>query len=113
NPLPDLTGSWYGAKEEHKQSFLEFFDLTSSEQSVNLYTLTGTGPAYDTQGVCMRSGQQKIAFAILESVGTNTTLRATYGPFGKSSKSTSANTKGIIEPITPIKFNAVMMPDSN
>lgn len=109
-PLPDLSGSWYGTKGQNDQSFLEFFTLTRPDSSENLYLVEGSGPAYTTYGVCMRSAQRKIAFAIMEGVGTNTTLRATYGSFGTSSKTTKAKTKGIGEPEDNVKFDAVLEP---
>jgi hypothetical protein len=108
--LPALTGGWYGTKVQNGQSFVEFFDLSSSGYQPNLYTLEGEGPAYTTQGVCMRSAQNKIAIAIMEGVGTNMTVRATCGSFGKTSKSSKASTKGAIEPATPIQFNVVLTP---
>ena len=108
--LPDISGNWYGTKKQQGQSFLEFFDLTPSTFP-NIYYMDGHGPAYTyTNGMCMVSAQKKIGFALLESDGTNTTLRATFGGFNSNSRNTKGNTKGVIDPGTRIHFKAAKSP---
>jgi hypothetical protein len=110
NPLPEINGHWYGSRQQNDRTFVEFFDLLSSEAVFpNLYELVGAGPSYPMTGVCMRSAQGKIAFGI-EQGSTNAVLRTSIGSFGSSSKAYKSKTKGIAAPHDAITFDTVLTP---
>jgi len=96
-PLPDISGQWYGYKNEQKQSFLEFFTLTPD--GLNTYDFVGSGPGgvdgeYIYSGFAMVSKHKKMAFAsqvIYPTVGSN--ILSSIGSFNP--KSVNAQTKGI------------------
>jgi hypothetical protein len=120
-PAP-ISGSWYGAKKENKQDFVEFFSLLpTSLQNPYLagapnifFTTNGNGPGFSFGGVSMVSVQKKIGFAletfqgVVTNIATATggTLSATLGSINYPAKGAKANTKGFEDPIVPISFQA-------
>jgi hypothetical protein len=91
--------------------FPEVFTLTDAGE-LNLYSmdsLSAGGYSY-SGGRCMVSTQKKIGFVVIEESGTNSTLRATIGPFYKKNFYTGdpliVKTKGIIEPFEEVIFKA-------
>src|SRR5664280_2773491 len=122
--LPDLEGSsWYGLKRQNGTQYTEFFGLHSfsggNPLPVDLpgiadfpniyYTTNGVGPSYNLSGVVVVSRQHNIGFVFNETVGSNTTLRATVGSF-VNARITRGVTRGVIEPSTIIRFDATRQP---
>jgi hypothetical protein len=120
--MQDISGSWYGLQTLNKQPFNEFFDLTSFQvanpfpgqfpdiaEFPNIYfTTNGVGPGYTVNvGVTMVSLHKKIGFAFVESPNG---LRATLGNFTSNKSGTKGKTKGIIDPGTPVSFDATLLP---
>jgi hypothetical protein len=120
--MQDISGSWYGLQTLNKQPFNEFFDLTSFQvanpfpgqfpdiaEFPNIYfTTNGVGPGYTVNvGVTMVSLHKKIGFAFVESPNG---LRATLGNFTSNKSVTRGKTKGIIDPGTPVSFDATLLP---
>jgi hypothetical protein len=102
--LPDLSGSWYGVKQQDGQTFLEFFTLTPTINP-NIYDVAGSGPAYSYSGSAVLSIHRKIGFvAAMDPDGD--VLRSVIGSF-KPSKF-SSKTHGWEQPnqifTDPIKF---------
>ena len=73
-PIPaPIAGSWYGAKKENQQSFVEFFNLLPTAVQNLYYTTNGSGPGYKFGGYSMVSVKKKMgfAFATFQAIGTN------------------------------------------
>jgi len=120
-PIPaPIGGSWYGAKKENNQTFVEFFNLLPTVVQNIYVTTNGQGPGFKFGGVAMVSVQKKMGFALatFEGFGTNDVpidaegnvsggvLSATLGGVSYPQKGAKANTKGFEQPITPINFQA-------
>jgi|GEM_PF-2073121 len=103
----NLSGSWNGLKVVQNQPFQEFFALTPSG-TPNLYWVNGGGPGYIyNNGYCLLSAQKQLGFTMLEMTSaTNGLLRASVGPFISNKAITTARTKGVIQPDSPLSFNA-------
>lgn len=99
--------SWYGTQSSGDQNYQEFFKLNTL--GTNLYGLDGQGPTYDYypgSSFCIISQQKKIGFSVFQTTGgTNGLLRASIGSF-KNGSTVKANTKGVIEPDSKMKFSA-------
>lgn len=61
-PLPDVSGSWEGAKRQKGFFSQEFFDLTPTGIP-NTYDVSGSGPGYNYTGIAIFSSQKKAGFA--------------------------------------------------
>jgi hypothetical protein len=123
--LPNFEGwSGYGLKRQNGTQYTEFFGLHSfsggNPLPVDLpgiadfpniyYTTNGVGPSYNLSGVVVVSKQHNIGFVFWETVGSNTTLRATVGSFVNNARITRGITRGVIEPSTIIRFDATLQP---
>jgi hypothetical protein len=120
-PIPaPISGSWYGAKKQNNQTFVEFFDLRPTAVQNIFVTTNGNGPGFRFGGYSMLSVQKKMGFALatFPGLGTNDvpvdsagnfsggTLSATLGGISYPQKGAKANTKGFELPISPINFQA-------
>jgi len=119
---PDLSGQWNGVKVSNKQSFVEFFDLTSvtvenpfGDEYADLgdyagiyFTLYGQGAGYDMRGFTLVSTRKKIGFAFQSTPwgNTNSVLSASFGSWSSSKKGVRASTVGVEDPMTAITFKA-------
>jgi hypothetical protein len=106
-PALDISGSWVGKKIRGKQYFYEFFDLIPSEYPNIYLSENELGAGYSFSTIAVLSRQKKIGFAVTEFTGTNSTLRSTSGPIS-TKKRVSAKTKGVIQPVTGIKYDAFL-----
>ena len=114
-PIPaPISGSWYGAKKENRQTSVEFFNLFPTDVLHIYGTTNGQGPGLSFYGYAMVSVQKKMGFAFQTFQGTITNftdaaggaLSATLGGISYPSKGAKANTKGFEQPIIPINFQA-------
>lgn len=119
---PDMSGPWTGVKVNKRQSFLEFFELTSvtvenpfGDQYWDLgeypgiyFSLDGQGAGYDTLGFTMVSSRKKIGFAFQSTPwgDTNSVLNATFGSWSASKRGIKASATGVQEPLDRITFKA-------
>ncbi len=110
-PLADISGSWYGVKKlKNKETFNEFFTMTSAGQ--NIYDVTGAGPDYSYTGSAILSAQKKIAFVFgmtpIPATDPVTVVRAVVGSF--NAKKVSGATHGWDQPdgpfTDPMRFDA-------
>jgi hypothetical protein len=114
--LTNITGQWYGYKNEQQQTFLEFFTLTPVSLpggGLNTYDFQGSGPGYFyNEGLAILTAQKKIAFSsmvVYPTVGTN--VLSAVGSFNL--KSLNAQTKGLeLTPTEnfPLNFKASKSP---
>lgn len=100
--------SWFGTKKENKQSFIEFFGLTTSGLGLlNTYDATGGGPGYTYDGICMVSAQKKIGFVLPHD--NSDLLRSVSGAFNPVKL--TVNSTGVEQAggtlTNKIKFSAV------
>lgn len=93
--LTNLSGEWYGVKQESQTTSYEFFSLTNSLAAPNTYLVNGSGAGYFYSGVAGLSSQKQIALAltIYNIDGNYQSPRAVVGSF--NSRKLSANTAGL------------------
>jgi len=115
----DLSGDWIGSRPVNGHSANEFFSLTSFQTDnpfpaefpdianfPNLFfTTNGVGAGYTFSGVAMVSQQKKVGFMFINNDGTG---RAMMGNLKPTKFGTTANTKGIEEPLNIVNFSATL-----
>jgi hypothetical protein len=111
--LTNLSGAYYGNRQQNNQSFLEFFNLATSGSLPNTYDINnGEGPGYTySSGLAILSSQKKFAFTTgIDPDGV--VVRAVIGSFNLKKMSTS--TRGWQQPSgtfsNPVRFDATQQP---
>jgi len=80
----NIMGNFFISGKKDGEPYVEVFNLTP-DVTQNRYLVTGQGPAYDFFGFALLSGQNQLAIASLQSVGSNGVLSAVSGPFNTRS----------------------------
>jgi len=82
-PLPDIQGRFYSTGQRDGKQYVSIFDLRPDpDMTPNKYVVIPFLPPFDqTNGTVLLSGQNHLAMATLEPVGTNVVLSATSGDF--------------------------------
>lgn len=84
--LADISGNFYATGKKEGESYIELFNLTADDDTPNRYIVTGQGPSYDFVGIALLSGQNQLAIASLQSIGTNGVLSAVSGGYNFSKR---------------------------
>lgn len=105
--IPDFTGQWFGEKKQNDQTDHEFFNLSPGYETW-LFDLTGSGPGYTTDGICLVSQRKYVGVYLRETTGNN---RSVYGTYNRNSL--LLNTKGTDSTFNPLKFKGTKVPDSS
>jgi hypothetical protein len=93
-PLPDLSGNYYGIGKKAGLPFTELFTLAPGSL-MNEYNVGGVGPNYFFTGSVMVSAKKQFAFFSKIGDPTNSLLRSLAGSFRPSNS--TASLKGVAE----------------
>ena len=76
----NIMGNFSITGKKDGEPYVEILNLTP-DITENRYLVTGQGPAYDFTGFALLSGQNQLAIAALQSIGSNGVLSAISGSF--------------------------------
>jgi hypothetical protein len=93
-PLPDLSGNYYGVGKKAGLPFTELFTLAPGSV-MNEYNVGGVGPNYFYTGSVMVSAKKQFAFFSNIGDSTNSLLRSIAGSFRPSNS--TASLKGVAQ----------------
>lgn len=100
--VTNISGQWFGDLKVDKMTTFELFTLEDLGAGINDYLVTGSGPGYTTEGICLLSSQKKIAINVTETSALGEIVRTTVGSFNP--RRLTGSMKGAREESTNVTY---------